>query len=177
MNKRQARIAVASISTAVVAVSAVALSTNAGASSAATAQPNTSTQEASAQVVTRTTTVFTASKTQTRRVDEGAGTAIGDRSLASAALNTGSKEVGTYVLDCVVSRVVAGSSGGTVATSLCNSTLLLRGGQVTAQGISVGSITPALVVTGGNGKFEGAVGKLKVSQKGNSSVLTLTIER
>ncbi|MGQ0629981.1 MAG: hypothetical protein ACT4P1_03000 [Sporichthyaceae bacterium] len=176
MNKRQTRIAAAStLSTALVVVSVVALGANAGASSAAGIQED-GTAATSAQAK-RTTTVFTASKTQTRRIDAGAGTVIGDRSLASAALSTGDKEVGTYVLDCVVSRVVAGPSGGTVPTSSCNSTLLLRGGQVTAQGVSVGSITPALVVTGGNGSFEGAVGKLKVSRKGSSSILTLTITR
>jgi len=109
------------------------------------------------------------------------GISIGDRFLGAQTLRDGDRAVGRLETDCVV--LDASYQG-----QQCVITLLLRDGQITAQGAGVNRRLPGAsgapddsrgddsAITGGTGAYASASGTLNVRSSRKGDTLTLALE-
>ena len=105
------------------------------------------------------------------------GLSLGDHFLGAEALRQAGAAAGRMEADCVViDRTYAGQA--------CNLTLILKDGQVTAQGAGVdkripgvGGTTPPtgdeFAITGGTGAYRGAAGTLRLKSGRTGDAVTL----
>jgi len=112
-------------------------------------------------------------------VDVGApGPSMGDTLVFSEVLNVRGREAGTSGGVCTVTEAIPPY---TTLTLQCVATLSLRSGQITLQGlIEVQTMedfsSNTVAITGGTGKFVGAAGEARVSQRGERVIYKLKFD-
>jgi hypothetical protein len=105
------------------------------------------------------------------------GISLGDHFLGALTLRQSGAVAGRLDIDCVIiDRTYAGQA--------CSVSLILKGGQVSAQGAGVdkripgvGGTTPATgdeyAIAGGTGAYQGAAGTVRVKSVGNKATVTV----
>ncbi|MGQ0625199.1 MAG: hypothetical protein ACT4PP_11200 [Sporichthyaceae bacterium] len=130
---------------------------------------------------------FTATDFTRSLVDAGPrGLSLGDRVLLSAVLSAPGVSNGISALECVVTAIrpaprtaKAKGQGSMTASSACVGTIETDNGLIAAQTLSSGAYAGGsveLVITGGSGDYEGAVGTVALgTSRKTASQVTVTL--